>query len=123
MKSILIYYNAAATYRATLTKGTHAHSSHFLTLKILNLPPQLRDKKETKALFAILDCDEPIINKFNKIIVQHILKHWKSVRIWDYTIENWDTIEIKLAAMMNDLKVNRNINYLHKAPSKHGACM
>lgn len=108
--------------RAPLTKGTRAHGSIFVTLKILNLPPQLRDRKETKPLFAIIDCKGNRVNKFNKILAQHIKTHWKNQKIWDIQTSKYYYSNFYILSFINDLQANRQQNYLKRSTSKLG-CM
>ena len=97
-------------YSSCLAKIKKSKSVHFVSLKILNLPPRLREKKETKPLLAVIECKEDNINKYNHIIVDNILQTWESDnKIYDAAVQAWDTSNFYLMCFMNDLMATKHM--------------
>lgn len=109
-------------YSAPLTKGSKAHGSIFVSLKILNLPPQIRDRKEVKPLLAVIDCQGNIVNKFNKTLTEYVNKKWRNQKIWDLSTLKYYKSNFYILAFINDLQANRQQNYLKRATATI-ACM
>ena len=94
-----------------------------MSLKVCNLPPHLRDKKVSKPLAAIIECNDKNVNKFNNIIVEEVNQNWIDKDIYDVVTGETFECSFHIISMMNDMKSTQTIMGLQKGNCKILPCM